>query len=96
MLPRTLSSGAAVPRLPRPQQEVPPYYSWCRGPSDRQLRRLESVGFAVLRYTGYYGHGFYERFAPLAAAQRAFNSLMLAHPLPAMTSFALVVLRRPL
>jgi SAM-dependent methyltransferase len=96
LLPRTLASGLLFRVCPDRTKKFTPYYSWCRGPSGRQLRRLESVGFEVVSYTGYYGHVFYERLAPLAGAQRAFNSLMLAHPLPAMTSFALVVLRRPL
>jgi len=96
LLPRTLASGLLFRVCPDRSKKFTPYYSWCRGPSDRQLQRLESVGFEVVSYTGYYGHGFYERLAPLAGAQRAFNSLMLAHPLPAMTSFALAVLRRPL
>lgn len=95
LLPERLASGLLFRVTPDRAKKFKPYYSWCRGPSPRQLRRLESVGFEILRYTGYYGHAFYRRVPPLARAQRAFNSLMLEHPLPALTSFALVLVRRP-
>jgi SAM-dependent methyltransferase len=95
LLPAPLSSGLLFRACPNRSRKFRPYYSWCRGPSERQIRRLQSTGFAVERYTGYFGHGFYRRVWPLAAAQRAFNGLMLEHPLASMTSFALLVLRRP-
>lgn len=95
LLPSWLSSGLLFRTCPDRRHKFHPYYSWCRGPSARQLRRLQSTGFTVERYTGYFGHGFYRRIPPLAAAQRSFNRLMLAHPRASMTSFALLVLRRP-
>lgn len=94
LLPGSLASGLLFQACPNRSHKFKPYYSWCRGPSPRQLARLRSVGFEVERYTGYYGHGFYRRLPPLAAAQRAFNRLLIAHPVPALTAFALVVLRR--
>jgi hypothetical protein len=71
------------------------YYSWCRGPSRGQLARLRSVGFSVERYIGFFGHGYYRRVRPLDVAHRAVTELLLDHPLASMTSFALVVLKRP-
>ena len=53
------------------------------------------MGFSIERYTGYFGHAFYRRIKPLSAAESAFVGVMVDHPLPALTSFALVVLRRP-
>jgi hypothetical protein len=95
LLPSTLASWLLFSTCPDRSKKFVPYYSWCRGPTASQLRRLESVGYEVERYNGYFGHSFYHRVPPLEAAQKAFNSLMLSHPLPALTSFALVVLRRP-
>ena len=95
ILPPGLSSGVLFRACPSRHAKFRPYYSWCRGPSRAQLARLRSVGFSVERYTGYYGHAFYRRIKPLAAAERAFVRVMVDHPLPALTSFALVVLRRP-
>jgi Methyltransferase domain len=74
--------------------KFPSYYSWCRGPSRRQLARLESVGFTVESYTGFYGHGYYRRVKPLDGLHRRITTLLLAHPLASLTSFALIVLRR--
>jgi hypothetical protein len=71
------------------------YYSWCRGPSQRQLARLRGVGFEVERYTGFFGHVYYSGLPPLDRLQRLVTKRLLAHPVAALTSFALVVLRRP-
>lgn len=70
------------------------YYSWCRGPSRRQLARLRSVGFSIERYVGFFGHSYYRRVKPLERAHLAATELLLEHPLASMTSFALIVLRR--
>jgi SAM-dependent methyltransferase len=72
------------------------YYSWCRGPSEKQTRRLEEIGFSVEHYVGFFGHGFYARVKPLDVAHKAVANVLLDHPLPSMTSFAMVVLTRPL
>lgn len=70
------------------------YYSWCRGPGSRQRARLQSVGFTIERYIGFFGHGYYRRVKPIDRLHRAVTDVLLAHPLASMTSFALVVLRR--
>jgi hypothetical protein len=70
------------------------YYSWCRGPSTRQIDRLNRVGFTVERYIGFFGHGYYRRVKPIDRLHRSVTDVLLAHPLSSMTSFALVVLRR--
>jgi len=95
LLPPALSSGVLFRACPARHAKFRPYYSWCRGPSRAQLARLRSVGFSIERYTGYFGHAFYRHIRPLAAAERVFTGVMVEHPLPALTSFALVVLRRP-
>ena len=71
-----------------------PYYSWCRGPTRRQLDRLASVGFFVRRYIGFFGHSYYARTPPIHAAHGALSSWLIRHPVPALTSYGLVVLER--
>jgi hypothetical protein len=95
VLPPALSSGVLFRTCPARHAKFRPYYSWCRGPTQGQLARLRGVGFSIERYTGYFGHAFYRHIRPLAAAERAFTGVMVDHPVPALTSFALVVLRRP-
>ena len=75
--------------------KFPAYYSWCRGPTARQLQRIESLGYSIERYVGYFGHGWYARVPPLHAAHRAAARWLLEHPMPSLTSFALAVLERP-
>ena len=96
VLPPTVSAALLSGVQPdRETEKFRPFYSWCRGPSPRQVRRLQSIGFEVERYTGFFGHGYLKRIAPLHAANARLTRLLRAHPLPSMTSFALVVLRRP-
>ena len=100
LLPDALSarllteSGATRRTREGRHAKFPSYYSWCRGPSSRQLARLESVGFVVERYTGFFGHGYYRNIGLLSRMQRRFTRLLLDHPVASLTSFALVVLRR--
>jgi SAM-dependent methyltransferase len=90
-----LSSALLYRLFPRRDAKFPAYYSWCRGPTGRQIRRLESIGFSVDRYAGYYGHGMYRRMKPVHAAHKAICATLVDHPLPSLTSFALVMLTRP-
>jgi SAM-dependent methyltransferase len=90
-----MSSTLLYRLFPRRKVKFPAYYSWCRGPTRRQIRRLESIGFSVDRYVGFYGHGMYRRVPPVHAAHKALAARLVDHPLPSLTSFALVVLTRP-
>jgi SAM-dependent methyltransferase len=99
VLNRVLPESVSGPLLSTGQphrSKFRPYYSWCRGPSERQLRRLRSVGFSVDRYVGYFGHGYFKRVKPLHLAERAFAKRLLRRPVTSMTSFALIVLTKPL
>jgi SAM-dependent methyltransferase len=90
------SSAALMYRLfPEREVKFPAYYAWCRGPSARQLRRLSAIGFTIESYTGFFGHSFYGQIPPLNRAIQSLSRLLVRHPLPALTSFALVVVQRP-
>lgn len=70
------------------------YYRWCRGPTRRQCGRFERAGFVIEQYVGYFGHSYYDFVGPLQAAEDIFARALTQHPAPALTSYALVVLRR--
>ena len=72
-----------------------PYYRWCRGPGVRQFQRLESIGFEVMDYRGYFGHGYFRRFPALDRLEQRGARVLVRHPLPALASYARVILRRP-
>ena len=74
--------------------KFPAYYRWCRGPTRRQIQRFERAGFEVLEYDGYFGHGYFDRFWFLDRPEQAFSRALTRHPVPALTSYATVMLRR--
>jgi SAM-dependent methyltransferase len=94
-------TGPLLRRLQRGREDegshgkFPAHYRWCRGPTRRQLARLRGVGFEVVEYAGYFGHGYFGPVKPLDRAQQRLSGWLERHPLPALTSYACVVLRRP-
>lgn len=73
--------------------KFPAFYRWCRGPSRRQVRRLEELGFDVVEYRGYYGTRGYYKALKLAWLDDAVSRALLRLRLPAFTAFAIVVMR---
>ncbi len=94
LLPTGLSEGLLRGVTER-TVKFPAHYSWCRGPTHRQLARLRGVGYEIDRYVGFFGHGFFAPVPPLNAAYKRFVKELMRHPRPALTSFALVALERP-
>lgn len=95
LLGARLSRAVLFRAFPARRVKFPAYYSWCRGPSRRQVRRLQQIGFSIDQYIGFFGHGMYARIKPLDRAQKIVTRTLLKHPVASMTSFALLVLRRP-
>jgi SAM-dependent methyltransferase len=83
--------------------KFPAYYRWCTGPSRRQLARLASVGFEVVEYHGFFGHSgaaavgdsYLDRLPRLMRYHERLASWLVGHPIPALTSYACVVLHKP-
>jgi SAM-dependent methyltransferase len=82
---------------PYMQDKFPARYSWSRGPTRRAIGRLTRLGYEVVEYRGYFGHPYYDRPAlrPVRALEQAKAEWLCRHPLPLLTSYAVVVLRRP-
>lgn len=78
------------------QGKFPAYYSWCRGPVPSQIARLEAIGYRIESYAAFFGHrGYYKKFPPLLWLHEALCRWLIAHPIPAITSFAHLTLVRP-
>ena len=75
--------------------KFPAYYEWCRGPSRRQISRFERLGYLVEEYVGFFGHGYYEKFLPRRFPVNWLPAILIEHPVPHLTSYAHVLLRRP-
>jgi 2-polyprenyl-3-methyl-5-hydroxy-6-metoxy-1,4-benzoquinol methylase len=99
LLPERLATWVLQLLSPRDSYQhakFPAFYSWCRGPSAGQLRRFEQLGYEVCRYTGFFGHDTYYSRIPLVRTwHRICVNLLLRHPVPQLTSFAYVVVRKP-
>lgn len=77
--------------------KFPAHYQWCRGPSRRQLRRFESMGYEVLRYDGFFGHDpYYQKIPQLLRFHRWLCGKLIRHRTIVLTSFAQVTLERRL
>jgi 2-polyprenyl-3-methyl-5-hydroxy-6-metoxy-1,4-benzoquinol methylase len=76
------------------QGKFPPYYRWCRGPTRRHLRRLERLGYEIREYDAYFGHTYFRRVRPLQALVDRVAGALARRRVYALSSYALVVLRR--
>ena len=85
-----------APRDPVRTPKFPARYSWCRGPGRRQIDRLQQLGFEVLAYRGLFGHNYYARIPVARSLERLASRLLVRCPLPQLTSYAQLVLRKPM
>ena len=84
--------------LSRERQErgkFPAYYQWCVGPTKGGIRRLEMLGYEVLEYAGFFGHGYYDRSPVLRHLHSGVRGFLLRYPVSYLTSFSWIVLRKP-
>jgi len=87
---------AFAPRDSHKHGKFRAYYSWSRGPSNSMITRFQSLGFEVLQYTGYFGHGYYRKRVPLLdRLEQRKSRYLLRHPVPQLCSYATLVLRKP-
>jgi SAM-dependent methyltransferase len=83
------------PRDAHQHAKFPAYYHWCRGPTSRQLGRFSALGYRVVAYRGFFGHGDYYRRLPLVRALHEVKTrYLLRNPSPMFTSYAYLVLER--
>jgi SAM-dependent methyltransferase len=76
--------------------KFPAYYQWCFGPTEKQFCRFNSIGFEVEKYIGFFGHGgYYRKVPPLRWMHLRKARWLMAHPIPHLTSFTFLVLRKP-
>ena len=72
------------------------YYQYCFGPTRRQVANLKSVGYEVEAYHSYYGYaGYWRRVPPIEKLHLALSQVVRQTQTPLLTSFACVVLRKP-
>lgn len=95
-LARKLLQGVQPHRISDPNQEkFPAFYRWCTGPTPTAFRRFEALGFEVESWRAGFGHAYYRRVAPLHHVEALKTRFLQRHPSPYLTSFSMVVLRKP-
>lgn len=73
------------------------YYSWSRGPSEKMIRQYKALGYEIIQYTGYFGHGYYlRRLRWLHRLEGRKSRFLLKHPAPQLCSYAMLILQKPL
>jgi len=76
--------------------KFPAYYTWCRGPMKRQIRRFESLGFTIKSYRGFFGHAeYYQKFPAMQRINHEVSRWLLRHPIPWLTTKAFLLLEKP-
>lgn len=76
--------------------KFPAYYSWCRGPTPGQITRLQRLGYHIEDYVGFFGNaGYYQRLPLLKKLNVRLARWMCSNPIPQLTAFAFLTLKRP-
>jgi SAM-dependent methyltransferase len=97
LMPERLSSALLDLFAPRDRVQhgkFPALYSWCRGPIPSHIRRLEKLGYAIDEFRGFFGHAYYRRIPVARQISEATTAWLQSHPVPHLTTFAFLVLRR--
>lgn len=98
VMPEKLGSrvlDVVAPRDRTREEKFPARYSWTRGPTERQLERLQAIGYEVLEYTAGFGHDYYRRIPVVRTAAERWFRLSEDREWYAFSSFAIAVLRKP-
>lgn len=74
--------------------KFPAYYAWCRGPTAKQIERLEQVGYELVEYVGFFGHDYLAGIKTFQRLEDRLAATLVDHPIPHLTSYAYLVLRR--
>jgi SAM-dependent methyltransferase len=99
VLPTQLT--AALLKIAQPRRDLagrsgkfPAFYAMCGSPSASLHAKFASLGYLVDRHVGYVGHHYYRRFPVLRNFEKRMRSVLIKLNVP-LTSFALLILRRP-
>lgn len=75
--------------------KFPAYYRWCRGPISSQIQKFGCLGYDVIEYRGFFGHGdYYRNTKMLRKLHELKTDYLLRNPNPLLTSYAFVVLKK--
>jgi 2-polyprenyl-3-methyl-5-hydroxy-6-metoxy-1,4-benzoquinol methylase len=82
------------PRDRHQHAKFPAYYRWCRGPTEAQIGKYRRLGYEVVEYAGFFGHGYYGKIVSLQKLHEIKTEYLLQKPNPLLTSYAYIVLKK--
>ena len=97
IIPDSLAQGLLdffAPRDKFQNAKFRAYYDWCFGPTKENIQRFNGVGYQILQYIGFFGHGYYEGYNPMDWMHRQKTSLLLQSPNPYLTSYVYLLLAK--
>ena len=59
------------------------------------LKRFEELGYILEGYIGFFGHNYYQKSPVIRNIESFKTKLLLKFPVPFLTSYAKIVLRKP-
>lgn len=74
--------------------KFPGFYSLCYGPTKKQIKLFESLGYTVDCYIGFFGHSYYKKIPLLNWFFKMFTKILLRFPISHLTSYSYVVLSK--
>jgi SAM-dependent methyltransferase len=80
---------------PRAKPKFKAYYSMCRGPSRRILRRLTEIGYIVAEHRPFYGHDYFKKVGVLRRLDDRVSAWAARRRNPYLTTYAWLRLRKP-
>jgi 2-polyprenyl-3-methyl-5-hydroxy-6-metoxy-1,4-benzoquinol methylase len=99
LVPETIANHILNTIAPRDRfrhEKFPAYYSWCRGPTRKQIKRFNNLNYEIVEYRGFFGHeGYYNKLPLLKYMSALIADYLVQHPTPQLTSYAYVILRKP-
>lgn len=97
-LPEALSDTLLrtfAPRDKRMYGKFKAYYSWCRGPSQKNIKRFEKIGYSIQEYTGYFGHNYYAKIPLINKLENLKAGFLIKRKYSLFTSYAHILLKKP-
>lgn len=70
------------------------HYDWSRGPSKKMINRFETIGFEIIEYCGYFGHGYYHKISFFNKLELIKSKFLLKFPIASLTAYSHFILKK--
>jgi len=74
--------------------KFPAYYSMCYGPTKKQIRILQKMGYNIDTYIGFFGHDYFKNIGFLHWISKQTTRFLLKYPIARLTTYSYLVLSK--